>query len=179
MAAALRAFIRVVDGISLAGGVAAALAMAAMSAIMFAEIVARTVLGVALPFSWEYAAYLMSAVFFLGAAYTLRSGVHVRMGLFVQHASPAVARAMDAAASVLALAVAAFIAYALGDTAWQAHVRGARSFTPMETYLALPQAIPAVGAALLALQLVARLVTLAIGEPVERPPAGGEITVDR
>ncbi len=179
MTSALRAFVKIVDGFSFAGAIAAALALAMISAIMLAEIAIRFMIGSTLDFSWEYSAYLMSAAFFLGAAYTLRCGAHIRMGVFVEHVSPGLARAFDLVSTLVGLAVMASIAVALGDLAWQAFVRGARSFTPMETYLAIPQAVPALGAGLVVLQLLARLATHALGISAERPVLDDQLTVDR
>lgn len=167
----LRGFAILVDMISLAGAVAAAVALASIALIMGTEIIARSAFGVSLDFSWEFSAYLMAALFFLGAAYTLRTGSHIRMGAAVEHFSPRVAAALDVAATLIGLAVMLLVTYALTDLAWQAHMRGSVSATPMETYMAVPQSVPAIGAAILVLQLLARLANRAVGLPVEQRPA--------
>lgn len=175
----LRAFVRLVDGLTLAGAACAVLALAAIAIIMLSEIVTRSFLGATLQFSWEYATYLMAALFFLGAAYTLRSGAHIRMSALIEHVSPQSARAFDILCTLIAIAVMAFVTYALADFAWQAHVRGARSFTPMQTYLAIPQATPAIGALMVVLQLMARLAAHALGSAPERPVADDALMADR
>jgi len=175
----LRGFVLVVDRISMIGAGLAALALALIALIMFAEIIVRAVLGISLEFSWEYSTYLMAAMFFLGAAYTLRAGAHIRMGAAIEQFSPRVAAAMDIVATVVGLGAMLLISYALIDLAWQAHMRGSVSFTPMETYIAIPQALPAVGAVILVLQLLARLASRALGLPVETPVAEDNMMVDQ
>ncbi len=147
--------------------------------MMGAEVFTRYVLNSDLPFSWEYSGYLMSAAFFLGAAYALRSGTHIRLGLLSQMPWPRVRLAGEVVATLATLAVAAVMAWSLADQAWQAWERGAESFTPMETPLAIPQAVPAIGAAILCLQLVARLVAALAGLPLEAPPEEPSVSEDR
>lgn len=147
--------------------------------MMGAEVFTRYALNSDLPFSWEYSGYLMSAAFFLGAAYALRSGTHIRLGLVSQMPWPRVRLAGEIVATLVALAVAAVMAWSLADQAWQAWERGAESFTPMETPLAIPQAVPAIGAAILCLQLVARLVAAVAGLPLEAPPDEPSVSEDR
>lgn len=175
----LRSYVRFADVLALAAATAAAIALAAISAIMGAEIFARAVIGISLGFSWEYSTYLMAAMFFLGAAYTLRTGVHIRMGAAVEHLSPRVAVMLDVVATLIAIAVMGLVTYAMADLAWQAHLRGSVSFTPMSTHMAIPQAFPAIGAAIVVIQLVARLASHALGLPLETPVAEDEVRTDR
>ncbi|MFN2643768.1 MAG: TRAP transporter small permease subunit, partial [Burkholderiales bacterium] len=144
-----------------------------------AEIFARYALNTDLPFSWEYSGYLMSAAFFLGAANALRCGSHIRLGLLLQLPWPRARLAAELIATLLALAVVTLIAWSLGAQAWQAWMRGAQSYTPMETPLAIPQAVPALGALLLCLQLVARLVAAVAGLPLEVPPDEPSVSEER
>lgn len=175
----LHAFIRFIDALSMAGAAAAAIALAVITAIMGAEIVARGVLGFSLEFSWEFSTYLMAAMFFLGAAHTLRTGSHIRMSAAIEQFSPRMAAFLDVVATLIGLGVMLLVTYALSDLAWQAHLRGSVSFTPMATYMAIPQALPAVGSAIVVLQLLARLASRAAGEPVETPVAEEDLTADR
>jgi len=172
-------FVRVVDALSLGGAAVAALALAATCLMMGAEVFARYVLGTDLPFSWEYSGYLMSAAFFLGAAYALRCGTHIRLGLLGQLSRPRVRVAAETVATLLGLAVAVLLAWSFGDQAFQAWQRGAQSYTPMETPLFVPQAVPAIGALLLCLQLAARLAAARAGLPLEQPPEEPSAAEDR
>jgi TRAP-type C4-dicarboxylate transport system permease small subunit len=175
----MRPFVRAVDALALAGAALSAVLLAAICVMMAAEIVARYVFNADLPFSWEYSGYLMSAVFFLGAAYALRTGTHIRLGLLSQLPWPRARLAGEVLATVVGLAVAVLIAWSLGNEAWQAFLRDARSYTPMQTPLAYPKALPALGAALLCVQLLARLVAAFKGLAVEEPFGGAPVSADR
>lgn len=164
----IRAFLRFVDLAGLAGAILAALFLALICLLLFAEIITRLVFGATLGDSWEFAAYFMSLTFLLGAAYTLRTGGHVRVSLLRSDNKKRDA-VVEFAASGFALALAAFMALALSDLAWQSYVRGITSATPAQTPLYLPRSGWALGAWLLVLQLIARLVAIVVDEPLERP----------
>ena len=169
------AFIRLVDRMSAAAVAVAMVFLAAMAAMMLAEIFVRYFLNATLHFSWEFAAYLMSSVFFLGSAYTLRTSGHIRMSIVAETVPEGVRRALDVLCTLVGVAITLLIAAALVDLAWQSYLRGATSATPMQTVLAIPQAGPALGACLLCLQMVARLTCLVIGRAPDLAPPGGEL----
>lgn len=155
------------DRVSAIAAAAAAIFLAAIAVMMLAEIFVRYVLGFSLLFTWEFSQYLMSAMFFWAAAYTLRTGGHIRIGLVLEMVPSNVRRALDIAATAVGLAVTAMIAAALVDLAWQSFVRGARSFTPVQTWLAVPQGLSALGACLLCLQMFVRVFCLLAGRATE------------
>ena len=70
-------------------------------------------------------------------------------------------------ATALALAVAAFIAYAVSDMAVRSFITGSRSYTPLETPVGYPQTLLAACAWLFSAQLAARLARCLIGAPLE------------
>ena len=75
-------FLSVVDGVSkIAGGVAVVM-LIGIAALILAEIIMRVALNLSLDFAWEYSTYFTAIVIFCGAAYTLRTGGHVRVSLF-------------------------------------------------------------------------------------------------
>jgi TRAP-type C4-dicarboxylate transport system permease small subunit len=169
------AFIRLVDRVSVAAAAAAVVFLAAMTAIMLAEIFVRYFLNSTLHFSWEFASYLMASVFFLGSAYTLRTSGHIRMSILSEAVPERVRLALDVLCTIVGVAMTLIIAAALVDLAWQSYLRGVTSPTPTRTVLAIPQAGPALGACLLCLQVVARLVCLLIGRAPDLAPPGGEL----
>ena len=135
-----------------------------MSMLMVTEVVCRNYLNFSLVFSWEYSSYMMAAVFFLTAAYTLLVKGHVRVFLLGE-ALPEKARfVLEVMASATGMCIAGYVTYALTDFTYQSFIRGARTFLPSETFLWPPQAVVAFGAFLLTLQLFARLVRLLIGD---------------
>jgi TRAP-type C4-dicarboxylate transport system permease small subunit len=146
-------------------GAAACLALLAI--VILAEVLSVWLLGRSLEFSWEYGAFLMAAAFFLGLGWTLGQGGHVRVAFLAGLVPPALARWVEVAATVLGLAIAGFLTSALAGLTWSSLIDGSRTFTATATPLAIPQGIITLGAALLWLQLVARLIRLLRGEPTE------------
>jgi TRAP-type C4-dicarboxylate transport system permease small subunit len=158
------------DRISVAAAAVAALCLAAMAAFMLAEVVARSFLATSLVMSWEYSGYLMGAAFFFGAAYTLRTGGHVRVSILAEALPPRAAWVLDFAATLAGIAVAGFLLHALFGLAQSSWQRSILSFTPMRTPLIVPQGLLVLGALLLFAQFVARLVRLLRGDPPEVVP---------
>ncbi|MDF1585183.1 TRAP transporter small permease subunit [Marinimicrococcus flavescens] len=171
----MRLFLRLVDGAAAAAAVAAALCLALLTVIVLAEIAVVWLFNFSLDFSWEYAAFLMCAAFFLGMGWTLRQGGHVRVSLFAHHLPPGPTRALDMLATLAGLVISGFLTFALGSLAWGAFIGGSRTFTPTATPLAVPQGVATLGMAILTLVLVARLVRLATGEEPDEKPADGGI----
>jgi TRAP-type C4-dicarboxylate transport system permease small subunit len=167
---ALLSAILAVEAASRLAGHAAILCLVAVVALVTAEVVSRDALRVSLGFSWEYAAYAMTATFFLGAAETLRTRGHIRVGVLLELLGPRGARAADVGCTGLALAVLCFATYAIGLLAHTSWTNGARSWSVAQTPLAIPQAVITLGMALLTLQMLARLGRLLLGLAPDDPP---------
>lgn len=167
-------FLRLVDGMAAAAAAVAALCLAVLTAIVLAEIAVVWLFNFSLDFSWEYAAFLMCAAFFLGMGWTLRQSGHVRVTLFAHNLPEGAARLLDMAATAVGTAISGFLTYALGVLAWGAFLGGSRTFTPTATPLAVPQGVATLGMAILTLVLLARMVRIANGlEPDEKPADDG------
>lgn len=156
--------LRQIDRLAVWAAALAAAFLLSMAVLMLAEVVARSAFAKSLVFSWEFSGYLMGATFLFGAAYTLRSGGHVRVSLLAEHVSPSVARGLDIFSTLVGVVVTAYVLYALCDLTYTSFQRDIVSFTPTQTPLIIPQGVLALGALLLFLQMVARLVRLFAGE---------------
>lgn len=154
------AFLRYIDRLSIWAAALAAACLLSMAILMMGEVVARSAFAQSLVFSWEFSGYLMGAAFLFGAGYTLRSGGHVRVSLLAEHVPSGVARALDYFSTLVGVAVTAYILYALCDLTYSSFTRDIVSFTPTQTPLIIPQGVLAVGALLLFLQMLARLIRL-------------------
>jgi TRAP-type C4-dicarboxylate transport system permease small subunit len=119
-----------------------------------------------IPVAWEYSSYLMAVTFTFGAALTLRAGGHIRVRLLLSNSSPAVVRILELIVTIISLAFAIFFSTAMGRFASRAYVLDERSLAS-NTPLWIPESLVAFGAALLTLQLLARLGQLLINEPPE------------
>src|SRR3546814_16349152 len=87
----------------------------------------------------------MAASFFLGLAYTLRTGGHVRVSLVAEQLPPKAAWLLDIVATLVAIWFSAFISYAMVQFAWASYAGGSVSFTATATPLAIPQSVVALG----------------------------------
>jgi len=155
------------DRLSLLLAALAALLTVSIGVMILGEVAARAIFNYSLSFAWEYSAYAMGVAMFCGAAFTLRTGGHIRVSLLSAHVSPQVARLIDIACTLFAIGIAGFITYALGQLAWGSYVAGSTSATISATPLVIPQGAITAGAGLLTAQLVARLAQLLMGEPTE------------
>jgi len=159
--------LRLIDLIARISGYAAALMIVGIAVLVLSEIVCRNVFNISLTFAWDYSAYMMAGGIFCGAAYTLRTGGHVRVSLLTHNVPPKVARGIDFLATLFATAISLYAARALILFAWSSYTTGRTSSTINATPLVYPQGVIAFGATLLALQFIVRLIRLVIGEPPE------------
>jgi len=172
----VRALLALIDRIGAAAAVLAAACLALMAIFVLAEVFAIALFNRSLRFTWEVSAFLMAAAFFLGLPWTLNSGGHVRVQI-LRGVLPGRARpALDLVATLVALAIALFLAYALAILAIGSWADGSRTFTATATPLVIPQGVVALGAALLSLQLLARAIRIVMGEPPDTatPPHTSE-----
>ena len=120
---------------------------------------------------WEYSAYLMGAAFLLGSGMTLRAGLQLRVELILSSGRAGLVRVLEIVSAALGSAVTVTLAiwlfkftlrnYGYGDVSQE-------SFTP----LWIPQAVLTLGAAILAFQMIARLITAVSGNVVNDPQLG-------
>lgn len=154
------AFLRQTDRLAIWAAALAAACLLLMAVLMMGEVIARSAFTQSLIFSWEFSGYLMGATFLFGAAYTLRSGGHVRVSLLAEHVSAKIARGLDYFCTLVGIVVTAYILYALSDLTLSSYQRDIVSFTPTQTPLIIPQGVLALGGLLLFLQMVARMIRL-------------------
>ncbi len=154
-------------------GVLSAFLLAGIAVLVLSEICARAIFNYSLSFAWEYRAFFMAVAIFCGAAYTLRTGGHVRVSLLSSSVPPKVAWWIDVVATLCGIAIAGFIAYAFLQFTYFSFNNGSVSATTSRTPLVIPQAGIAFGLVLLWIQLLVRLVRLFLGHAPERAMEGG------
>ncbi|MSP67491.1 MAG: TRAP transporter small permease [Alphaproteobacteria bacterium] len=111
------------NGLYTAGGAVAAFAFCMIGALTFAEILAR-LLGTSIPSAGDFAGYSMAASSFLGLAYTLRKGGHIRVRLLLDKLPPRPARAFEIGALLTAVAVIGYFAYYVCLLVWRTYTFG-------------------------------------------------------
>lgn len=174
---------RIADGIALVAAYLATACIVALTCLILAEIavafVARFVpsmpsgIGVA----WEYSAYLMGGAFMLGSGMTLRAGQQIRVELLLRAWGGRFARLGDVASCLVGSAITVFLAITMSQLAIRMFISGEASqgsFTP----LWIPQAVLALGAAILALQMIIRTLANILGARVERPELGATTEIE-
>ena len=156
--------VRWIDGLTSACGVVAAFCLAGIFVLIMMEVGARNFLGTSVDFSWDYASYLMGAVFMLASGAALHSGAHVRVTVAREPLSPPGRRRIDLAAAIVGLAVIGILLWSICSMAWLNAERGSTSATVVRTPLWIPQVVMAFGAAVFFLQMVAQIIRLFSGQ---------------
>jgi TRAP-type mannitol/chloroaromatic compound transport system permease small subunit len=170
---------RVADGLSLVAAFLAAGCIVALTGEIVVAFVARFVPSMpsGIGIAWEYSAYLMGGAFLLGSGMTLRAGQQIRVELLLRAGGGRFARFLEMASCVVGSLVTVFLAYTLVELTVRTYGYGEvsqDSFTP----LWIPQAVLAVGAVVLALQMIARTVASFVGVPVDRPDLGAATAIE-
>ena len=161
----MRAALIAVDRVSQLAGIVAVLLVVGIVALIIVEVLCRTFFNLSLSFAWEYSAYFLGTAIFFGAAFTLRTGGQVRVAFLTTSRNPHVARTSEFLATVFGVAITCYLAYSMVLFAWQTYVAGSTSFTVVAVPLIYPTSGLAIGAVLLALQMIVRLIRLLIGDP--------------
>ncbi|MCY4231816.1 MAG: TRAP transporter small permease [Alphaproteobacteria bacterium] len=174
----MQTVLRTVDRVSQAAGLFAVLLVVGIVVLIIAEVLCRTFFNLSLSFAWEYSAYFLGMAIFLGAAFTLRTGGQVRVAFLTTSRNPRLARTSEFFATVFGVGVTCYLAYALVLFAWQAYTAGSTSFTVVAVPLVYPTSGLAVGAVLLALQMIVRLIRLLIGDPPDDQDAMRSYSVE-
>ncbi len=162
---------RGLDLLYLAGGIAGALALAGIGAIIAAQVIGRQ-FGLSLAGADDLTAFSVAGSALLPLAYAFRQGAHIRVDLIIGHMKGGARFGMEALALVLSTGLAAFLAYAVGDLAYDSWQFEDVAQGTVPWLLWVPQSACAVGCALFALALLDDLVVhLAGGTPSYRRAA--------
>ena len=161
---------RALDFAYASSGMLAAIFMVVMSALVVVQIVARLA-GFQVPSADDFARLSMAASAFLGLAFALRSGAHIRVTLLIERVPAPVRRVLDVGCLVVAAAVSAWFAWCTGATAIDSWRFGEFTIGQVPIPKWIPLAGMTLGIALVAVAFVDDLVgTLAGRTPsFERP----------
>ena len=163
----IRALLKYLDSLSRIVAATAAIVTVSIAVVIISEIIARSVFNYSFSFAWEYSAYAMGIAMFCGAAFTLRTGGHIRVSLLQSILPNGAIYGVDIVCTVLGVLISGILAYSLSMLAWGSFLSGSTSPTISATPLIIPQGLIAFGAGLLALQMLARLIRLILKESPE------------
>ena len=150
---------RILDGIYRASGWLAALSLLAILLVICAQIVGRLV-GVVVPSVTQMAGFFLATTIFLGLAFTLAAGEHVRVTLVLDRFGPRVRFWMEAWVLAASAAVSAFMCFYIIQLAYESWLFGDRADGLLPIPLVLPQGFMALGAIVLLIRLVDELIML-------------------
>ena len=156
---------RFLDALYFYAGVAAAISLFLIFALVTVQLCARMLdglmrlagqpaLGFIIPSIAEICGFLLAAASFLALAHTLMVGGHIRVSLVLSRLGPSARRYVETFVGLLAAASAAYAAVALARLAWRSWRFGDVSYGIIPIPLALPQALMTLGVAVLAVALV-------------------------
>ncbi len=106
---------RALDLLYAASGALAVLFLVVMTALVVAQIVARLI-GAQVPSADDFARLSMAASAFLGLAFALRTGAHIRVTLVLERLPAGAKRGLDIVCLAVATVVSAWFAWSTGDT---------------------------------------------------------------
>ncbi len=157
-----------IDRLSFVMALASGLALLIIAVLIAAEIILRKSFGISMHFLWEIASFIQLTAVFLGAGWTLRTGGHIRVTIISSKAP----RLFEWLATLFGLAISAYLTRALILMAWGYFKTDRTTGSITDTPLVYPAALVALGAAMLTLQLVLRVLRLATGEVTETDQTG-------
>lgn len=156
---------RFLDMLYLCAGVAAAIALFLIFALVTVQLCARMLdgllrlagqpaLGFIIPSIAEICGFLLAAASFLALSHTLTVGGHIRVSLVLSRLGPSARRVVETFVALLAAVGAAYAAVALAMLAWRSLQYGDVSYGIVPIPLALPQAVMSLGTLVLAIALI-------------------------
>jgi TRAP-type C4-dicarboxylate transport system permease small subunit len=153
---------RSLDALYRVSGVVAAICLALIAGLVVAQIVGRMV-GVLVPGADDLAGYALVATSFLGLAYTLKSGGHIRVALLLRRLPPSPHRFAELGALALGAAITLYFTWFAIELAWLSWRFGDMSQGTLPIPLWLPQSVMAAGLMILAIALIDELVLVLNG----------------
>lgn len=154
----MKKFVRLCDGISMAFGSIAGIMMLLSVAMVFIEIILRTLFSKTLYITDEYSGYLMVGITFLGLSYTLKEKGHIRMVFLHKLLKGKAKIILDIYTFAIGLLFFVAVTYTTTCFFWDSVVSQSRSMQISSTYLAIPQFLMPLGSMAIALQFCAELV---------------------
>jgi TRAP-type C4-dicarboxylate transport system permease small subunit len=147
----------------------AGLSLLAMILLVSADVVARWLLNFSFLIADEYSGYLLIAVTFLGAAFSLRSGAFTRMDALYNRTRGKVRWVLDVLLNLVSLAYLAILDYWLWVFIASSYRSGVTSISIAQTPLYIPRLFMGLGVMLLTLVALLQLLLLFRPAAAEEP----------
>jgi TRAP-type C4-dicarboxylate transport system permease small subunit len=149
-----------------ASGLLSALSLVLICGLILAQVISRN-MGTTLRDADEFAAWAMAAAGFFGLPYALHMGAHIRVQVGTRFLPPRAQHAVEVIASLLGLAIAAYLAWFCSAFVLESYQFKEVSQGLVPVPLWLPQLPMALGSLLLVLAFTERLVCVLRGQTFE------------
>jgi TRAP-type C4-dicarboxylate transport system permease small subunit len=161
------------DGLYRVSGGVAAFCILLIAVLVVAQVIGR-LLGVLVPGADDIAGYALTASSFLGLAYTLRTGSHIRLTLLLRVSRPRARRALETACLALGAFSIGYLAVHVVEMVRDAWRFNDRAQGVLAIPLWIPQSVMAAGALVLFVAFVDDLVAVLRGAPPSYDLARGD-----
>jgi TRAP-type C4-dicarboxylate transport system permease small subunit len=143
-----------IDKTSNFGGACSSLCILVIVLMILLEIAVRSFSGQSTFITEEYSGYLLCWFAFLGLAYTLKTDGHIRVTMLLGRLGPRKKALMEILSGIVGLGVFVYLTTYLGMLFFDSVSTGVRSMHVSQTPLFIPQIVPVLGSALMAVQFV-------------------------
>ena len=174
---------RTLDAIYAGSGALAVAFLVMIALLTLAQVCARA-MGTLVPSADDFAGFCMAGAVFLGLAYTLRAGIHIRVLSVLAHVPPGLRRALELACSGLAVVTVGDLVYYTFDMILTSHQLNEYTIGLVPVPKWIPMLLMLTGLAVLLIALVDSFVQLVRGktpsymvreeEQAKSIPAGAE-----
>ena len=103
-----------------------------MTVLIALDVFARALIGRSTMVSQELSGYLLVAITFLGLAYTLKEGRHIKVEILTRKLSPRWQRRLEAAVSLMCIAFMSWLTWMTWSSVAGTYATGQRSITPLQ-----------------------------------------------
>lgn len=149
---------QVLNALYTACGVASGLALIGIVVFVLLQIIARP-LGIVVTWSSEFAGYAMAASSFMGLAYTLNSGGHIRVNLIADRLPPTWKRWLERLCLLMGSGIVGYFSWYCAIMTYESFQFNEMGQGIIAVPLWIPQMWMAIGVACLWLALVDNLIT--------------------
>ncbi len=150
------------DKVNLWMGYVAGLGNLIMGLMLFFEVIMRYFLGSPTVWTGEISTYIFVWTMFVGAAYTLRQGKHIRIDLLITFLPKRTQEVLDVFTGVIGFVFCVLVTYQSWDMVSSAVVLGKLSTTPLRVPQWIPQSSMLIGFGLLSVQFFFIVVDLVL-----------------
>lgn len=151
--------IRIINRISDGFGYLAGMMIIFGFVIVMLEMFVRTFFAKTIHITNEYTAYLTAGVTFLGLAYTLKEGGHIRLSFLHSFLKGKKVIILDIITFIIGIIFFTVITFITAKHAWGSYVIGSRSMQITRTLLWIPQSLLPMGSFVMVLQYIAETLT--------------------